>query len=120
METCQPQAVLHRLAHRDDLSLRKAYMGTGPFRAEQCGGGWFSPPKNRQNLPIDTAAAFGERRIIMSQKQFSLTHGALRTEHNPRVIMLFGDGHEQSYRFPTKPETDPLWAVPPNPTNQWW
>ncbi len=36
------------------------------------------------------------------------------------VVMLFGDGHAQGYRFPTKPETDPFWAVPPNPTNQWW
>jgi prepilin-type N-terminal cleavage/methylation domain-containing protein/prepilin-type processing-associated H-X9-DG protein len=36
------------------------------------------------------------------------------------VNMLFGDGHAQGYRFPTKPESDPFWAVPANPTNQWW
>src|SRR5207244_2238699 len=25
-------------------------------------------------------------------------------------VMLFGDGHAQGYRFPTKVETDPFWA----------
>ncbi len=36
------------------------------------------------------------------------------------VVMLFGDGHAEGYRFPTYPETDPFWAAPPNPTNKWW
>lgn len=36
------------------------------------------------------------------------------------VVMLFGDGHAEGYRFPTKPEGDPFWSVPPNPTNAWW
>jgi len=36
------------------------------------------------------------------------------------VNMLFGDGHAQGYRFPMKPESDPFWSAPPNPTNQWW
>jgi prepilin-type N-terminal cleavage/methylation domain-containing protein len=36
------------------------------------------------------------------------------------VVMLFGDGHSEGYRFPTKPETDPFWQVAPSPTNQWW
>jgi prepilin-type N-terminal cleavage/methylation domain-containing protein len=36
------------------------------------------------------------------------------------VVMLFGDGHAQGYRFPTYPESHPFWAAPPNPTNQWW
>jgi prepilin-type N-terminal cleavage/methylation domain-containing protein len=36
------------------------------------------------------------------------------------VSMLFGDGHMEGYQFPTKPETDPFWAVAPNPTNSWW
>jgi prepilin-type N-terminal cleavage/methylation domain-containing protein len=36
------------------------------------------------------------------------------------VVMLFGDGHSEAYRFPTKPETDPFWTAPPNPANQWW
>ena len=36
------------------------------------------------------------------------------------VAMLFGDGHAEGYRFPTKPETDPFWSVAPNPTNAWW
>jgi prepilin-type N-terminal cleavage/methylation domain-containing protein len=37
-----------------------------------------------------------------------------------RVIMLFGDTHAESYRFPTLPEGDPFWSAPPNPTNAWW
>jgi len=36
------------------------------------------------------------------------------------VVMLFGDGHTVGYRFPTKPEGDPFWAVTPSPTNEWW
>jgi prepilin-type N-terminal cleavage/methylation domain-containing protein len=36
------------------------------------------------------------------------------------VVMLFGDGHTQGYRFPTKPESDPFWQVPPSSTNEWW
>ncbi len=36
------------------------------------------------------------------------------------VVMLFGDGHASGYRFPIKPESDPFWSAPPNPTNQWW
>ena len=36
------------------------------------------------------------------------------------VSMLFGDGHAEGYKFPTKPETDPFWSVTPNPTNAWW
>ncbi len=44
--------------------------------------------------------------------------------HNHRgkslVVMLFGDGHAEGYRFPTLPENDPFWSAPPNPTNKWW
>ena len=44
--------------------------------------------------------------------------------HNYRgkslVVMLFGDGHSEGYRFPVKPESDPFWQVPANPTNTWW
>ncbi|MGZ8901010.1 MAG: type II secretion system protein [Limisphaerales bacterium] len=44
--------------------------------------------------------------------------------HNYRgrslVIMLFGDGHAEAYKFPQKPLTDPFWSAQPNPTNQWW
>jgi len=36
------------------------------------------------------------------------------------VVMLFGDGHAEGYRFPTRPETDPFWSGAPNPTNAWW
>ena len=36
------------------------------------------------------------------------------------VVMLFGDGHGEGYRFPTRPETDAFWSVAPNPTNVWW
>jgi prepilin-type N-terminal cleavage/methylation domain-containing protein len=35
-------------------------------------------------------------------------------------IMLFGDGHAQGFRFPTKGENDPFWANPPNPAFDWW
>jgi len=36
------------------------------------------------------------------------------------VIMLFGDGHGQGYRFPTLPATSPFWMATPDPTNAWW
>lgn len=44
--------------------------------------------------------------------------------HNYRgkslVVMLFGDGHAEAYKFPTRPEGDPYWAQPPNPNHLWW
>ncbi len=36
------------------------------------------------------------------------------------VVMLFGDGHAQGYKFPAKAETDPFWSALPDPRNQWW
>ncbi len=36
------------------------------------------------------------------------------------VVMLFGDGHSQGYRFPTLPEGNAFWSAPANSTNQWW
>jgi prepilin-type N-terminal cleavage/methylation domain-containing protein len=44
--------------------------------------------------------------------------------HNYRgrslVVMLFGDGHAEGYKFPNKPINDPFWGAVPNSTNQWW
>ena len=36
------------------------------------------------------------------------------------VVMLFGDGHSEGYKFPNKPQSDPFWAARPSPTNAWW
>jgi prepilin-type N-terminal cleavage/methylation domain-containing protein len=36
------------------------------------------------------------------------------------VVMLFGDGHAEGYKFPTKPDTDPYWNVAPDPNHTWW
>jgi prepilin-type processing-associated H-X9-DG protein len=36
------------------------------------------------------------------------------------VVMLFGDGHVEGYRFPLLPESDPFWNGRPDPTNVWW
>ena len=36
------------------------------------------------------------------------------------VVMLFGDGHAEGYRFPVRPESDSFWQVAPSPTNAWW
>jgi hypothetical protein len=36
------------------------------------------------------------------------------------VVMLFGDGHAEGYRFPQKPETDIYWSLAPNPNHLWW
>lgn len=35
-------------------------------------------------------------------------------------IMAFGDGHATAFRFPTKPITDPFWAVTPSPSHEFW
>jgi len=44
--------------------------------------------------------------------------------HNYRgkslVVMLFGDGHSEAYRFSNKPVNDAFWGAIPNATNQWW
>jgi prepilin-type N-terminal cleavage/methylation domain-containing protein/prepilin-type processing-associated H-X9-DG protein len=34
--------------------------------------------------------------------------------------VLFADLHVEGYRFPTRPDSDPFWSAPPNPTNAWW
>jgi len=36
------------------------------------------------------------------------------------VILSFGDGHAQSYKFPAKPAADPFWAMPPSAQQDWW
>lgn len=36
------------------------------------------------------------------------------------VIMLYGDGHSQAFKFPLKPEGDPFWNGKPDPANEWW
>ena len=36
------------------------------------------------------------------------------------VVMAYGDGHAQAFKFPTKPDTDAFWWYTPSPTNEWW
>jgi prepilin-type N-terminal cleavage/methylation domain-containing protein len=36
------------------------------------------------------------------------------------VVMLFGDGHAEGYKFPVRAETDPYWIAPPDPNHLWW
>jgi len=36
------------------------------------------------------------------------------------VILAYGDGHAQAFKFPEKPDTDAFWWYAPSPTNQWW
>ena len=66
-------------------------------------------------------------KIILGDWIWHMNRGVLNDRsvwHNYKgkslVVMLFGDGHTQGYRFPVKSETDPFWSAVPNPTNQWW
>lgn len=36
------------------------------------------------------------------------------------AVMLWGDGHAQTFKFPVLPDTDPFWNLPPDPKNEWW
>lgn len=37
-----------------------------------------------------------------------------------QVVMLWGDGHASTYKFPTAPINAPFWNLPPNPGHAWW
>ena len=80
-----------------------------------------------QSMKTSEIAASPANKVILGDWIWHFNRGWLNPKsvwHNYRgkslVVMLFGDGHTEGYRFPTKPETDPFWAAVPNPTNQWW
>jgi len=80
-----------------------------------------------QSMKTSDIAASAANKVILGDWIWHYNRGWLDQKsvwHNYRgkslVVMLFGDGHTEGYRFPTKPETDPFWSALPNPTNQWW
>jgi prepilin-type N-terminal cleavage/methylation domain-containing protein len=80
-----------------------------------------------QSMTTTEIGVSGANKVILGDWVWHMNRGWLDQRsvwHNYRgkslVVMLFGDGHTQGYRFPLKPETDPFWAGAPNPTNQWW
>ncbi len=80
-----------------------------------------------QSMKTPEIALSAANKIILGDWIWHFNRGWLDQRsvwHNYRrkslVVMLFGDGHTEGYRFPTKPETDPFWAGLANPTNAWW
>jgi prepilin-type N-terminal cleavage/methylation domain-containing protein len=80
-----------------------------------------------QSMKMSEIAQAATKKVILGDWCWHMNRGWLDQKavwHNYRgkslVVMLFGDGHAQGYRFPTKPETDPFWAVPPNKDFEWW
>lgn len=80
-----------------------------------------------QSMKTSEIAVSPVNKIILGDWIWHFNRGWLDPRsvwHNYRgkslVVMLFGDGHSEGYRFPTKPESDPFWSAAPNPTNQWW
>lgn len=80
-----------------------------------------------QSMKTSEVAVSPANKIILGDWIWHFNRGWLDQRsvwHNYKgrslVVMLFGDGHSEGYRFPTKPESDPFWAVAPSPTNQWW
>jgi prepilin-type N-terminal cleavage/methylation domain-containing protein/prepilin-type processing-associated H-X9-DG protein len=80
-----------------------------------------------QSIKNSEVAVAPTRKILLGDWIWHYNRGWLDRRsvwHNYRgkslVNMLFGDGHSEGYRFPTKPESDPFWSAAPNPTNAWW
>jgi len=80
-----------------------------------------------QSMKMNEVAASSANKIVLGDWIWHYNRGWLDQRsawHNFKgkslVVMLFGDGHAQGYRFPTKPEGDPYWSVSPSPTNEWW
>lgn len=80
-----------------------------------------------KSLKTSEIAVSAANKIILGDWIWHYNRGWLNPRsvwHNYKgkslVVMLFGDGHAEGYRFPTKPESDPFWRAAPNPTNQWW
>jgi prepilin-type N-terminal cleavage/methylation domain-containing protein len=82
---------------------------------------------NGQSIKTSEIAKSPSNKILLGDWIWHYNRGWLDQRsvwHNYKgkslVVMLFGDGHAEGYRFPLKPETDPFWQAAPNPANQWW
>jgi len=80
-----------------------------------------------QSMKASEIAASPANKIILGDWIWHYNRGWLDQRsvwHNYRgkslVVMLFGDGHAEGYRFPIKPLNDPFWQALPNSTNAWW
>jgi prepilin-type N-terminal cleavage/methylation domain-containing protein/prepilin-type processing-associated H-X9-DG protein len=80
-----------------------------------------------QSMKMSEIATSPANKIILGDWIWHYNRGWLNPRsvwHNYKgkslVVMLFGDGHVEGYRFPTKAATDVFWQGRPNPTNQWW
>lgn len=80
-----------------------------------------------QSMKTSDIAISSVNKIILGDWIWHYNRGLLDPRsawHNYKgkslVVMLFGDGHSEGYRFPVKAETDPFWSAPPDPRNQWW
>ena len=80
-----------------------------------------------QSMKTTEIGASAANKLILGDWIFHFNRGWLDQRsvwHNFKgkslVVMLFGDGHTEGYRFPTKPENDLFWGAAASPTNQWW
>jgi prepilin-type N-terminal cleavage/methylation domain-containing protein len=89
----------------------------------------FGAPGTPPNPSMKTAeiAKSPHNKIILGDWIWHYNRGWLDKKsvwHNYKgkslVVMLFGDGHAQGYKFATKPEGDPYWNALPNPANEYW
>ncbi len=80
-----------------------------------------------QSLKTSDIAISSVNKIILGDWIWHYNRGLLDPRsawHNYKgkslVVILFGDGHSEGYRFPAKAETDAFWLAAPDPRNQWW
>ncbi|HVV70450.1 MAG TPA: type II secretion system protein [Verrucomicrobiae bacterium] len=98
-------------------------------RTRRVTGDLYSPPSSDEGQSLKTAqiSVAGSKKIIQGDWMWHPNRGLVDPKsvwHNDKgkslVILAFGDGHAQSYKFPSKPVSDPFWAAVPNPQNEWW
>lgn len=102
----------------------------GDFMRVKHGFGNVDAPRSQydgQSMKTSEIAISAANKILLGDWVWHINRGWLNQRsvwHNYKgkslVVMLFGDGHTQGYRFPLKPETDPFWGGTPDPTYQWW
>ena len=80
-----------------------------------------------QSMKTSEIARSPQNKIILGDWIWHFSRGSYLERdmwHNYKgkslVVMLFGDGHAEGFRFPSYPENDPFWWQAPDPGFTWW
>jgi prepilin-type N-terminal cleavage/methylation domain-containing protein len=98
-------------------------------RVRRVAGDLHSPPSGDEGRSIKTSeiSVAASKKIVQGDWMWHPNRGLVDPKsvwHNDRgkslVILAFGDGHAQAYKFPPKAPTDSFWSIVPNSQFDWW